>query len=238
MMFDHRGGHSALVADLTRSVFPRGIAVAARDPRLLPEVTDASEESAVSGAVPRRRAEFHAGRTAARAAMIELDVPPRPVPSGADRAPLWPNGVVGSISHCRSACVAVLGHGRDWAAIGVDLEESAKLSEDLVEVVCGKTEIAWLDTLDPQGRGIMAKLIFCAKEATYKAQYSVTGAIFGFDHLEITIDRLEARFDARFLQPAGRFAEGTVLPGRYAHAAGVLVTGMALPHPETASGRP
>ncbi len=219
-----------LAAELTKSVFARNVAIAARDPRQMPDTMDPSEDHAVSGAVPRRRAEFHAGRAAARAGMVALGLPPRPVPSDLDRAPIWPEGVVGSISHCRSVCVAALGHTKDWASIGVDLEEDTPLAGDLVPIVCGAAEQSWLRTQNPAERGIMAKLIFCAKEATYKAQYPLTGALFGFDHLEVRIDHETARFNARFLADAGGIRAGTVMNGRYAHAAGVLVTGMALDH--------
>jgi len=236
MTIDHGEGHFALAADLTTSVFPSGIAVAARDPRLLPDAADPTEDGAVRGAVPRRRAEFHAGRAAARAAMVTLGLPPLPVPSDVDRTPIWPDGIVGSISHCKSVCVAVLGHSGKWASLGVDLEEDTDLAADLIDLVCVKAEQTWLATLDTRRRGLMAKLIFCAKEATYKAQYPLTGALFGFDHLEVNIDVAEAQFTARFLAPAGDIPAGTLVRGRYAHAAGVLVTGVALAHSDVDLG--
>lgn len=76
----------------------------------------------------------------------------------------------------------------------------------------------------------MAKLIFSAKEATYKAQYPLSGALFGFDAIELSIDREACRFDARFLQSQGPFAAGTVLAGSFIHAAGLLVTALTVGH--------
>jgi 4'-phosphopantetheinyl transferase EntD len=224
----------ALVVALTKSVLPAGLAVAARNPRDIPDAADPSEALALRGAVPRRLAEFHAGRAAARAAMVALSLPPRPVPMGPDRAPLWPAGITGSISHCATACVAAVGLGSIWAGIGVDIEEDTPLEPLMVAEVCTKAERIWLGGQPPAERGLMAKLVFCAKEATYKAQYPLTGQLFGFDALEIRIDRTQSVFEARFVTTQGRFSAGTVLAGAYVHAAGLLVTGVALGHVDLA----
>ncbi|AXI45924.1 phosphopantetheinyl transferase [Sulfitobacter sp. SK012] len=217
-----------LVAALTGSIFPAGVGIAARDPAGVPGAVDPSEAPALEGAVPRRKAEFYAGRAAARAAMVQLGLPPLPVPSDLDRSPIWPTGLVGTISHSVTACVAVIGASTQWSSLGVDLEEDTPLAADLMDVVCGQAELTWLDEQPAAERGLMAKLIFCAKEATYKTQYPLTGAVFGFDHLEVTINRAETEFSACFLAPAGEFVAGDVLAGRFAHAAGMLVTGVAL----------
>ncbi|MBB3992944.1 4'-phosphopantetheinyl transferase EntD [Sulfitobacter undariae] len=218
----------ALVTALTQSVLPLGLAVAARDPRQMPVAADPEEAVNLKGAVPKRLAEFHAGRAAARAAMVSLSLPPRPVPIGADRAPIWPEGLTGSISHTSSACVAAVGPRSTWAGIGVDLEDATPLDPLLVAEVCTKAEQIWLGTQPAAERGVMAKLIFSAKEAAYKAQYPLTGALFGFEVLELTIDRNTSRFSACFQSTQGPFVKGAVLAGSYAHAAGLLVTGVVV----------
>lgn len=217
-----------LVQGLTELVLPKGLAIAARDPRGIPVAMDPDEGIAVKDAVPRRVAEFHAGRAAARAAMVALGLPPRPIPMGPDRAPIWPDGLAGSISHSADACVAAVGLRRDWAGVGVDLEEATALDPLLVAEICTKREQQWLGQQPPADRGLMAKLIFSAKEAAYKAQYPISGAIFGFDVLEIVIDRDETRFKAIFQSPQGVIPPQAVLAGSYAHAAGLLVTGVTV----------
>lgn len=134
----------ALVAALAREILPENVAVAARDPRMLPVTTDPSEGVAVERAVPARVAEYHAGRAAARAAMVTLGLPPRPIPMGPDRAPIWPSGLTGSISHTARSCVAAVGMSDDWAGIGVDLEEATALDPLLVGEVCTVPEQTWL----------------------------------------------------------------------------------------------
>lgn len=220
----------ALVAALTREILPQGLGVAAGDPTCMPADVDAAEGEALRGAVPRRLTEFHAGRAAARMAMTQLPVPIKPVLMAQDRAPVWPRGMTGSISHSTTACVAVVGHSAEWAGIGVDLEEATPLDPLLIAEVCSKAERRWLGLQPAAERGLMAKLVFSIKEAAYKAQYPVTGRLFGFDALEVTIDRETATFCARFCTAQGPFAAGEILRGGYAHAAGLLVTGVAIRH--------
>jgi len=222
----------ALVSALAESVLPETVAVIARDPRLMPSTTDPSEREAVTRAVPARVAEYHAGRAAARAAMVALGAPPRPIPMGADRAPIWPQGLTGSISHTAQACVAAVGLSRDWMGIGVDLEEATTLDPLLVGQICTRSEQIWLGQQPAEERGLMAKLIFSAKEAAYKAQYPISGKLFGFDALELTIDRNESKFEAQLLQAQGPFEMGAVFAGNYVHAAGLLVTAVTIGHGE------
>ncbi len=220
----------ALVAALTREILPQGLGVAAGDPACMPSVVDPSEARVVSAAVECRKIEFHAGRAAAHAAMTALDMPSQPVLMADDRAPIWPEGITGSISHSQTACVAAVGTTSEWAGIGVDLEEAAPLDPLLIVEVCTKAERQWLGQQPVGERGLMAKLIFSAKEATYKAQYPVTGRLFGFEGVELSIDRKRSRFEACFRTTQGRFTAGEILHGRYAHAAGLLVTGVAIRH--------
>ena len=41
---------------------------------------------------------------------------------GQDRAPLWPDGFVGSISHARGVCAAVAASRADAASLSLDVE--------------------------------------------------------------------------------------------------------------------
>lgn len=136
------------------------------------------ERAAVARAVPSRQAEFAGGRQAARHAMAALGLPPCAVPIGADRAPRWPEGVVGSITHDGGLCLAIVGRSEAWQAIGIDLERDAELSPEIAAEIATETE---LSALAPLSRGRAAARVFSAKEAAYKAQYPLTGCLFGFD---------------------------------------------------------
>ncbi|RKF16925.1 4'-phosphopantetheinyl transferase superfamily protein [Roseovarius spongiae] len=204
--------------------------VATNDPRAPQEgVLLPAEAESVRRATPARRREFASGRAAARAAMQALGHDPHPVPRGADRAPLWPPGLTGSISHTSTLCVAAVAETGALPGIGIDIEEDSGLAPDLVPEITTLAERAWLAIQPEAERGFLAKLIFSAKECAYKCQYSASGALFGFDTLEITPDPDSGQFEATFLRDVAPFAAGACLHGRFARIGGLIVTATALP---------
>lgn len=208
----------AALTALARHLLPPGTAVAAADPaRLWPLLAG----EAPPAAVPARLAEFSAGRHAARAALHALGLPPVAIPMAADRAPVWPEGVAGSITHTRRACLAAARRG---GGLGIDLEEDEDLPEDLWDTVLLPEERDW--ARGQQVPGQAAKLAFSAKEAAYKAQYARSRALFGFDVLALEI--AGDRFTASFRAPVPPFAMGDRLQGRWGRAAGHVLTIVAL----------
>ncbi|SDF31251.1 4'-phosphopantetheinyl transferase family protein [Limimaricola pyoseonensis] len=181
------------------------------------------EAEAVRRAVPARRAEFAAGRAAARAAMARLGLSPREVPQGADRAPVWPEGVVGSISHDAGLAVAALRLGPPH--IGIDLEPDHPLPPALWPEIIGPDERA--EAMAQADPGRAARVIFAAKEAAFKAQYPVTGALLGFDAMRVSIDGADV--SARLTGPVGTWPAGTELRGGWAVAGGRIAVAMRLP---------
>jgi enterobactin synthetase component D len=162
------------------------LAVAGDHPALLPE-----EMPAVARAVPTRRAEFTAGRAAARRAMQRLDLAPVAIPAAPDRSPLWPAGVTGSISHAAGFCAVALSRNTNWS-LGLDIEDPAPLDADLWPVVLTPDELMGLERLRPPDRGFVAKRIFGIKEAVYKAQFVRTGALISFQTLNVRMTDPEA----------------------------------------------
>lgn len=188
---------------MASGIVPQGVVVVCRDVLGDTSALFAEERLAIARAVPRRQAEFAAGRMAARAAMGMLGQPPVCIPAGADRAPLWPQGFAGSISHCRTAVVAAAARGGRF--IGIDVEEAVPLERELWDTVCTPRELEWLKTRG----GVWAKIVFSAKEAVYKAQYPITGRLLEFSAVELALDpagRFSARVHAdRALIVEGRF---------------------------------
>jgi 4'-phosphopantetheinyl transferase EntD len=179
-----------MIAELERSIaalFGAEVAVAVLPtagphPALFPV-----EERAVARAVAQRRAEFTAGRAAARIAMQRLGLPPQAVPAAPDRSPSWPAGLTGSISHAGGFCAAVLSRA-PAQPLGLDIEEAAPLDPYLWPLVLTPGELAALDLLPDSQRGATAKRVFGIKEAAYKAQFPLTGAVIGFQALEVMPD--------------------------------------------------
>ena len=204
-----------------------GVALAIADPKGDP-LQPFPEESAClsSRAVARRRSEFSAGRAAARNAMVKLGIEPRPVLAGDDRAPIWPRGLVGSISHTYNCAMAAVARRGDVESIGIDAEEGTPLEEQLFSAICSVNEQAWLSTQDEPA--LLAKLVFSAKEAAYKCQYPLSGRLFGFDGMELEIDRDAGVFKAVFTADQPPFNRGDAIRGRFAIGSGLIVTAAEL----------
>lgn len=202
-----------------KSLFPSEVAVAAERiglhdlASLWPE-----ERQAVANAVPRRQAEFAAGRTAARRVLASLGHEAAALPVGLDRAALWPEGLCGSIAHDAGHAIAV---GRRGAPLGVDLEPDTPLEDALWPVICSPEELEML-------KGDTARLVrrvFCAKEAVFKAQPPAPRALFGFEAVAVTL--AEDGFNAQFRADVGAFRFGQVLTGRLALVDGMVLAGVA-----------
>jgi 4'-phosphopantetheinyl transferase EntD len=214
---------TGLVAAL-RAALPAGIAVAVEDPKagafgLLPG-------EALDNAVPKRLAEFAAGRRAARAAMAHLGLPASAIPHGADRAPRWPEGVVGSISHNEGLCLAMLGRSDDWVGLGLDVEVGRDLELALWPEILRPDELARIHAVPDAARGLAAMAVFVAKEAVYKAQYLVSGTMMDFHALTVEIDA--NRFMAAFTQDVPGFAKGTGIAGQFCRSGGHIAAFCAI----------
>lgn len=139
------------------------------------------EEVQVTRAVPARRLQFAAGRRCARAGLSALGLPAGPIPAGPQRAPRWPDGAAGSISHTAGYAVAVVRPtARPHISIGVDAEQLGRVGDHLYTRLFTPPEEAWLTRLPDPDRSAAATAVFGAKEAFYKAQFPLTGAWVGF----------------------------------------------------------
>ena len=122
-------------------------------------ITEA-EATLVHRAAPCRRAQFAAGRRAARSALESAGATRAAILKGAAGQPLWPSGILGSISHSDSWAVAAIVAG-GCAGIGVDIEARDAAAPELApeilapgEPAAGTRELTWA---------------FSAKEAAFKA---------------------------------------------------------------------
>jgi len=219
---------TAQISQAVQGLFSPSASVAVLDPRRDHGGLMGGEVELMANANPKRQREFTAGRVASRVAMVAMGAPISPILSGRDRAPVWPEGVVGSISHCDECCVAVLGQAVDVAMLGVDVEPYQPLEEYMFAEICTLRELNWLNAQEAGLRGYLAKLIFSAKEAAYKCQYPLTGRIIGFGAIEIDLDLLTGRFSAEFTRKVAPFQSGDRMVGRFAVLNGLILSGMAL----------
>lgn len=132
-------------------------------------------------AVPKRRAEFLAGRLCAAMALRAAGQPQTVGRKG--RAPVWPSGVVGSISHGQGRVVAAV--STRLAALGVDCE--AIMPDDRANLLHTELLSAQEAALRPSRLTFAAyvTLVFSGKEALYKALSSRLPQMPGF--LDVTV---------------------------------------------------
>jgi 4'-phosphopantetheinyl transferase EntD len=166
-------------------LFPPGaLAAELREPgdpkALLPE-----EARFYPGAVQTRLQEFAAGRLCARRLLAEFGIVGFPVKAAADRQPLWPDAVVGSITHTSRFCAAVVARKESLSAVGIDSELALSVRPELWRGICTPSETTWLRSLPPGEQIAAATLIFSAKEAFYKCQYPLVGERLNFHDVTV-----------------------------------------------------
>jgi 4'-phosphopantetheinyl transferase EntD len=98
------------------------------------------EEEVIRRAVAKRRNEFATVRHCARAALARLGIASRPLLPGPRGAPTWPEGVVGSLTHCDGYRAAAVARSTDLRTLGIDAEEHLDLPVGVLDLVSSPTE--------------------------------------------------------------------------------------------------
>ena len=192
------------------------------------------EEPLVAKSVAKRRNEFVTVRHCARQALGQLGVPPAPILKGDKGEPCWPDGVVGSLTHCRGYRGAVVGRAGSVRSVGIDAEPHDVLPDGVLGAIgldVERDEIAAL----PAGPH-WDRILFCAKEATYKAWYPLTRRWLGFEdaHIVFDVDPRGGGTTGVFVSTIlidGAALSGpplTALRGRWAVERGLVLTAIVL----------
>lgn len=137
---------------------------------------------AVRGAAPKRQLEYLAGRLCARTALHRLTGRATVPGSTSSRAPSWPSGVVGSITHSSDLAASIVAQRDVWHGIGLDAElpMSAERAERLAPQILTPDEREMLAALDPAARGTFVTQVFSLKESLFKALFPLVGVRFYF----------------------------------------------------------
>lgn len=195
------------------------------------------EAALVARTTDLRREEFTTVRACARRALAALGLPPAPVLPGVRNVPQWPDGVVGSMTHCAGYRAAVLARDTDLAVIGIDAEPDLALPEGVLESIALPRELAWVRA-GAGGRLCRDRLLFSAKEAVYKTWYPLLGTELDFDDADISFRHEDGpsgeprgTLTARILRPRpgpdGRLVNG--FTGRWLSERGIIVTAITVP---------
>jgi enterobactin synthetase component D / holo-[acyl-carrier protein] synthase len=195
------------------------------------------EAALVVRAVAKRRREFSAVRACARRAMEKLGVSAQPVVNGEHGAPRWPDGLVGSMTHCDGYCGAALARATEVASLGIDAEPHAPLPEGVLEAVALPQESHRLRGLALARPDVhWDRVLFSAKESVYKAWFPLTRQWLDFSEADIDIlpepgGGPHGSFRATLLVP-GPFVNGrrvTVFDGRWAVRQDLVATTVTVP---------
>lgn len=143
------------------------------------------ETKCIAKAVPKRIKEFAAGRACARRALLELGFEGASIATRPDRQPVWPVGIVGSISHTNGYCAAAVATEENLYAVGIDCELIGAVDNTLWKLVSTDRERTWLYSLDSRNATLAATLLFAAKEAAFKCQYPSTKEWWDFQDVDI-----------------------------------------------------
>ncbi len=147
--------------------------------------------ASLEGAIEKRRREYLAGRISAARALSDLlgtAVAEGDVAADDDDVPLWPEGVVGSISHGAGFGFAAVVAAHRCRGLGVDVERVVSadqasrlgprvLTDRELELRCGEN--------GGLTREEMFTLAFSAKESAYKALFPVHRRVLGFSDVEL-----------------------------------------------------
>jgi 4'-phosphopantetheinyl transferase EntD len=190
------------------------------------------EAAAVANAVAERRREFGTVRYCARKALLQIGVPAVPLLPDVDGAPRWPVGVVGSMTHCAGYRAAAVARSDELVGVGIDAEPHAALPHEALDLVLRDEERARLRAL-ADGRPDLHwdRIVFCAKEAVYKAWFPLTRRWLDFADVTTTVYP-DGTFWARLCVAGSRVAgiDLDVFGGRWLVGRGLVVAATSVGH--------
>jgi 4'-phosphopantetheinyl transferase EntD len=146
------------------------------------------EADAFASCVVNVRRASGAARIVARGLLGMLGLPSTALPKSASGAPIWPQGVIGSLAHDLRFAIAAVGMRSEFQAIGIDIEPAEDLPPDLIDLIATPRERIMIRDV-PNG----GKLLFVAKEAAYKAVHPVDHTFLEHHDVEIDIASRKAR---------------------------------------------
>ena len=124
-----------------------------------------------------------AARIVAKTLLARLGASPRvELPRSTSGAPRWPPGFVGSLAHDSEYAVAAVARATLIRGLGIDVEPALPLPEDLLDIVATPSEQEQL-----KGDLVSARLLFCIKEAVYKATNPVDGVFLEHHDVEVSL---------------------------------------------------
>jgi 4'-phosphopantetheinyl transferase EntD len=160
-----------------------------------PQVLHPEEHLLINGASAKRIGEFCAGRYCAHQVLEQLGFSHVPVLKNQHGAPIWPKGIVGSISHSSEMSIAVAARSVDIQALGVDIQYYGHpFPDQTFATLFRRQEIRSILNAPPEFVDQYAYSIFASKESALKCIYSAFGHCLEFTDIFIDINFTDGWF--------------------------------------------
>ena len=188
------------------------------------------EAAHVERAAAKRRNEFFAGRRCARQALAQLGVRDFALLPDSNRVPRWPEGIVGSITHCAAYAGAAVAPASTLDGLGFDAEPVGAVKDEIARRICSKAELEQIQGLERRVPRDWATLFFSAKESFYKAYFPLARRFLGFHDVEVSFEPARCGFQIRFVEGEFPLAERAgSFAGRFVQDDVRVYTGVVLP---------
>ncbi|HBF29878.1 4'-phosphopantetheinyl transferase superfamily protein [Rhizobium sp.] len=183
-------------------------------------------------AVAKRKAEYVAGRLCAMRAIEAQTGQAGVTIAGGDKGePVWPAGLVGSITHTHGFAAAVVADASVVRGLGIDTEQvmTTKVMDNVGQRICRPEEAYCVDC--PISPEIYTTLVFSAKESLFKCLYPLVGKMFWFEDARIEVsDYASGQFTAILTSDLNdEFCNAVRLQGCFRLTPGLVHTGITLP---------
>lgn len=140
----------------------------------------AEEIAAFATSVEKVKRASGAARIVARGLMLQLGQAQQAVPKSESGAPIWPEGLVGSLAHDPEVAVAAMARRNDFPSLGIDVEPAKPLDDDLLNFVATVGERNRIAEDPCRGR-----VLFAVKEAVYKSLYPLDRTFLEHHDVEV-----------------------------------------------------
>ena len=209
-----------------KDLFSSSVAIAeTRNTNIDAAFLSPAERTYLENVSQNRKREFIAGRFCAHEAMMLASMPPENIHIGGKGEPIWPSNIVGSITHSHGYAAAAVARKSDIISVGLDAEIDEPLSSKALQRISNHQEEEWAKTVGGALVQHPGKVLFSAKEATYKAWYPITHEWLGFKEALINFHDQGNTFTVRILKN-GPIRE---MHGKFTIRIDVIVTAIEIP---------
>lgn len=197
---------------LIKTLFPDAVEVVIATPEMWERPVKVAEEQSITSAVEKRKREYRAGRHSAAAVLSMLGIEDYSLLNDPQRAPIWPPGIIGSLTHCDNFCCAVAASQLNIASVGIDAEPLIPLPKESTPLICHEQELV---SLQASGHtdNFWSKVIFSAKEAFYKAYFPLCRQYLDFLEAHVELHASQSKTKAT---RSGDFSIQLLTPPHYA----------------------